>query len=31
MKDFIKPLLEIILMAVGIYAVMLGLYWFIIA
>lgn len=27
MKDFFKPLLEIVLIALGIYTVMLGAYW----
>ena len=28
MKDLWKPILQILLMAVGIYSVLLGLYWY---
>jgi hypothetical protein len=28
MKDIWKPVIQIILMAVGIYAVLLGLFWY---
>jgi hypothetical protein len=31
MKEFLKPILQILLMAVGMYAVLLGSYWFFIA
>ena len=28
MKELLKPILQILLMAVGIYSVLLGLYWY---
>ena len=31
MKDFLWPILQIVLMAVGIYSVLLGLYWYFVA
>lgn len=31
MKDLLKPILQILLMAVGLYAVLLGSYWFFVA